>query len=88
MVEVDPEAELTVEQLLDEARDKLDRLTPAKANAALDYGAILIDIRSEVHRSADGELPGAKCFARNVLEWRLDPSSADRDRRRPGATSS
>jgi rhodanese-related sulfurtransferase len=79
VVEVDPEAELTVEHLLDEARAKLDRLTPAQANAALDDGAILIDIRSEVQRSTDGELPGAKCFARNVLEWRLDPSCADRD---------
>jgi rhodanese-related sulfurtransferase len=76
---MDPDAELTVEQLLDEARAKLDRLTPAQARAAHDDGAILIDIRSELHRSRNGELPGAKCFARNVLEWRLDPSCADRD---------
>ena len=75
----DPEAELTVEQLLDEARAKLDRLTPAQANAAHHDGAILIDIRSELQRSRDGELPGAKRFARNVLEWRLDPNSPDRD---------
>jgi rhodanese-related sulfurtransferase len=74
-----PDAQLTVEQLLDEARDKLDRLTPAQARAALDGGAILVDIRSELQRSRDGELPGAKRFARNVLEWRLDPSSPDRD---------
>jgi rhodanese-related sulfurtransferase len=74
-----PDAQLTVEQLLDEARGNLDRLTPAQARAALDGGAILIDIRSELQRSRDGELPGAKRFARNVLEWRLDPSSPDRD---------
>jgi hypothetical protein len=30
----DPERELTVERLLDEARAKLDRLTPAQASAA------------------------------------------------------
>ena len=74
-----PDAQLTVEQLLDEARDNLDRLTPAQARAAVDGGAILVDIRSELQRSRDGELPGAKHFARNVLEWRLDPSSPDRD---------
>jgi rhodanese-related sulfurtransferase len=79
VVEMDPEAELTVEQLLDQARAKLERLTPAQANAAQDDGAILIDIRPEGQRSNDGELPGAKCFSRNVLEWRLDPSSPDRD---------
>ena len=75
----DPHAELTVEQLLDQARAKLDRLTPAQASAASDDGAILIDIRSEPQRSRDGELPGARCIARNVLEWRLDPSCADCD---------
>jgi rhodanese-related sulfurtransferase len=92
VVAMDPEAELTVEQLLDQARAKLDRLTPAQANAAHRDGAILIDIRPEAQRSTDGELPGtpipdhcppsscsAKRFARNVLEWRLDPSSPDRD---------
>jgi rhodanese-related sulfurtransferase len=79
VVEVDPEAELTVEQLLDQARAKLDRLTPTQASAALDAGAVLVDIRSELQRSSDGELPGAKRFVRNVLEWRLDPSSPDRD---------
>ena len=79
MVEVDPEAELTVEQLLDQARAKLDRLTPAQASAASDDGAILIDIRSQPQRSRDGELPGARRIARNVLEWRLDPSCADCD---------
>jgi rhodanese-related sulfurtransferase len=75
----EPEPELTIEQLLDEARAKLDRLTPTEASAAADAGAVLIDIRSELQRSRDGGLPGAKWFARNVLEWRLDPSSPDRD---------
>ena len=73
------ESELTVEELLEEARSKLKRLTPAEASAAVDSGAVLIDIRSEAQRSTDGGLPRAKCFPRNVLEWRLDPSSPDRD---------
>jgi rhodanese-related sulfurtransferase len=74
-------ANQTVDQLLAEARSKLDRLGPAEAHAAVGAGGLLIDIRSELQRSRDGELPGATCIARNVLEWRLDPASPDRDPR-------
>ena len=38
-------------------------------------GAIAIDIRPVEQRQRDGELPGAVIVDRNVLEWRLDPSS-------------
>jgi hypothetical protein len=54
----DPEAELTVEQLLDEARTKLDRLTSAQANAAHHDGAILVDIRSELQCSTERRAAG------------------------------
>jgi rhodanese-related sulfurtransferase len=70
----------TVEQLLMEARARLTRLLPGEARAASYAGAALIDIRSERQRARDGKIPGAKYIARNVLEWRLDPSSPDRDR--------
>jgi rhodanese-related sulfurtransferase len=66
---------LTVERLLREARSRLDRLMPRDALARTQAGALLIDIRSELQRSRDGDLPGARRFPRNVLEWRLDPSS-------------
>jgi rhodanese-related sulfurtransferase len=69
----------TVDQLLAEARGQLERLTPAHAATALSSGAVLIDIRSESQRAADGDIPGARVVARNVLEWRLDPASAHRD---------
>ena len=71
--------QLTVDQLLLEARAALARLTPAEAKAAQSSGAVLIDIRSELQRSRDGEVPGAKRYPRNVLEWRLDPDCAHRD---------
>ena len=70
----------TVEQLLMEARARLTRLSPGAAQGAWQAGAALIDIRSECQRTRDGEIPDAKYIARNVLEWRLDPSSPDRDR--------
>lgn len=65
--------------LLEEARSALERLSPKEALRAVEHGAMLIDIRSELQRSRDGLLPKARCFSRNVLEWRLDPSSAYRD---------
>jgi rhodanese-related sulfurtransferase len=66
---------LTVDDLLAECRAGLERLSPREAWTATTNHALLIDIRSEVQRDRDGDLPGARCFPRNVLEWRLDPSS-------------
>jgi rhodanese-related sulfurtransferase len=40
----------TLEQLLDAARSRITRLEPAEAFAALEEGALLIDIRSESDR--------------------------------------
>jgi rhodanese-related sulfurtransferase len=65
---------LTVTDLLAQARAELVRLTPAQAHAAMANGAIVVDIRPTEQRVRDGELPGARVVARNVLEWRLDAS--------------
>jgi rhodanese-related sulfurtransferase len=40
--------------------------------------AILVDIRPVEQRQRDGELAGAVIIDRNVVERRLDPTSADR----------
>ncbi len=74
-----PDRPVTVEELLREARSRLERLSPHDVQAAMSDGAIVIDIRSESHRARDGQLPGARVLARNVLEWRLDPASDHRD---------
>jgi rhodanese-related sulfurtransferase len=68
-----------VEQLLREARNGLERLSPAEARASVSEGALLIDIRSESQRARDGHVPGARFVPRNVLEWRLDPTSDQRN---------
>lgn len=65
----------TVHDLLAAARRRLARVEPAEAVVALERGAILIDIRGDDQRRADGLIPGALCVARNVLEWRVDPAS-------------
>jgi rhodanese-related sulfurtransferase len=68
----------SVDDLLWEARAGLDRLSPARAAAAVHRGALLVDIRPHAQRSAEGEIPGALVLERNVLEWRLDPQSSAR----------
>jgi rhodanese-related sulfurtransferase len=74
-----PEERTTVAELIAAARARLDRLSPLNAHAAMEYGALLIDIRSDSQRDRDGIVPGAHVVARNVLEWRLDPASPHRD---------
>jgi rhodanese-related sulfurtransferase len=65
-----------IDTLLAEARAGLVRLDPLAAVAAWRDGALLVDIRPEAQRRAEGEVPGAMLIERNVLEWRLDPTSA------------
>ena len=73
-----------INDLLAEARARLKRLEPEQARAAIDAGALLVDIRSEAQRAADGTVPGSLFFPRNVLEWRLDPASGHADPRVAG----
>ncbi|RCV47803.1 rhodanese-like domain-containing protein [Marinitenerispora sediminis] len=67
-----------IDELLERRRAGLDRLTPAEAHAAVERGALLVDTRPESYRAAEGAIPGAVVVERNVLEWRLDPTSPDR----------
>ena len=69
----------TVDELLAEARSSLRRLAPRETREALDEGALLVDIRSELQRERDGVVPDAVFFPRNVVEWRADPSSPTHD---------
>lgn len=74
----------SVDELLADARSRLDRLTPTAAAEALRAGARLVDIRPLWQRGRDGEIPGALVVERNHLEWRLDPGS---DARVPAAVA-
>jgi rhodanese-related sulfurtransferase len=65
----------TLEDLLEAARARIERLEPADALAAVEQGAVLIDIRADVDRERDGIVPGSLHIPRTVLEWRLDPDS-------------
>jgi rhodanese-related sulfurtransferase len=64
-----------IDLLLSAARARLDRLEPAEALAAVERGALVVDIRPAAQRAEHGDLPGALVVERNVLEWRFDPTS-------------
>ncbi len=70
-----PVAPTTIADVLDRARSRLRRLTPAQAFAALGRGAVVVDIRPAAQRAAEGDLSLALVVERNVLEWRFDPAS-------------
>ena len=66
----------TIDDLLEAARSQLDRVSVDDLDAEMKAGALVVDIRPVEQRLGDGDLPGALIIDRNVLEWRLDPSSS------------
>ena len=68
-----------IDQVLAAARDRIaPRLPASELEAAVAAGALVVDTRSAALRERDGTLPGAVVVERNVLEWRLDPTSPHR----------
>jgi rhodanese-related sulfurtransferase len=65
----------SLEQLLADARSRIERLEPEQAWDAMQEGAVLIDTRADAARARDGVVPGSLHVPRTVLEWRLDPAS-------------
>jgi len=72
-----------IDAMLARARAGLRRIGPVEAAAEIADGALLVDIRPAAQRAAEGQIPAALVIERNVLEWRLDPTS---DARLPVAT--
>ena len=67
-----------IDDLLEKARAGLDRVKPGALAAEVQDGAVVVDIRPFEQRLRGGPLPAAIVVDRNVLEWRLDPSSPNR----------
>ena len=67
-----------IDTLLERARRSLERVSPQDLADEVAAGAVLVDIRPAADRASEGELPGAIVIERNVLEWRLDPTSEHR----------
>ena len=64
-----------IDALLAAARAALRRVDVDALADEVAAGALVVDIRPEANRRDEGELPGAVVIDRNVLEWRLDPTS-------------
>ena len=68
-----------VDRLLEEARAEIaPRVTVEQLDEVVAGGGLVVDIRPVELRQRDGDLPGAVVIDRNVLEWRLDPTSDHR----------
>lgn len=65
-----------IDELLDQSRATIEpRVEPADLADMVASGGLLVDMRPDDQRIKDGLVPGALVIGRNVLEWRLDPTS-------------
>jgi rhodanese-related sulfurtransferase len=62
-----------IDESLEEAARRLDRLTAVEAYQGVREGAVLVDTRSPDQRGAQGHIPGALHHPLSALAWRLDP---------------
>jgi rhodanese-related sulfurtransferase len=68
-----------VDLALEAARARIGpRVTAESLAGEISRGALVVDTRGEGLRRRDGTLDGAVVIERNVLEWRLDPTSPHR----------
>ncbi|KAF8883889.1 rhodanese domain-containing protein [Gymnopilus junonius] len=78
-----PPGSRSIDDILADARSKLQRITPVQAYEELretQVGAptFLVDIRPQAQREREGGIHGSLIIERNVLEWRFDPRSSSR----------
>lgn len=71
----------TIDELLEDARGRIERLTPEAASAAIEGGDVLIDIRCQELRKESGVVPGSIHIPLSVLYWRVGRSGDDIDPR-------
>ncbi len=66
----------TAAQLVAEAKQGIEQLTPAQVAAELAHGdAILVDLRESEERATNGTIASALHAPRGMLEFYADPSS-------------
>ena len=66
----------TASQLVAEAKQRVENLTPDQVAAEVERGdALLVDLRESNEREQNGVIPGAVHAPRGMLEFYADPSS-------------
>ena len=63
---------MTIDDLLREARGRIDRVTPEEAAREVESGAVLVDTRCSEDRQREGTIPGSVHVPRTLLEWRAE----------------
>ena len=66
---------MNIDEMLDRAREQLNRVDAQQAAEAVANGAVIVDIRIEAQQRETGMLPGAIAVNRNELEWLADPNA-------------
>jgi len=72
---------LSAQDMLNAARQQISRFSPPDALSAQAAGAVIVDLRCEGDRMAEGSIPEAIPIPLSVLPWRADPTSEWRDDR-------
>ena len=70
---------LTVKDMLDAARAAVPTISTAEAQALIDKGALVVDIRDSAEIAASGKVPGAIAVGRGLLEFKADPTAPSHD---------
>jgi len=70
---------LTVKDMLEAARAAVPTVNTAEAQALIDKGALVVDIRDSSEIAASGKVPGAIAVGRGLLEFKADPTAPTHD---------
>jgi rhodanese-related sulfurtransferase len=73
-----PAPAASIDRVVAAVRRRYRQVEPEGLDRELAGGALVVDIRPVAQRSRDGVLRGSVVIDRNVLEWRLDPTSHHR----------
>ncbi len=70
---------LTVKDMMEAARAAVPTVNTAEAQALIDKGALVVDIRDSSEIAASGKVPGAIAVQRGLLEFKADPTAPTHD---------
>jgi rhodanese-related sulfurtransferase len=69
----------SVKELLADANAAVPRVDRAEAEALVDKGALIVDVRDAPELHSAGKVKGAKHVPRGMIEFRADPESPYHD---------
>lgn len=65
----------TVDDLVAEAKARIENLTPDQVAEEMERGAVVVDVREGEELRQHGKIPGSVHVPRGFLEFRADPTS-------------